>query len=151
MVTTHFLMVKFDHSFKKNFDETGIWKFCGQHSYHNLSSFTKWNQKNKNFRNRYHASEKSEFQPQKEKWWNEQEKPHQKLPGNSARVLVIKILISCKVGLWYDVKSSCTRFLNLLMGKMKFQSKPYLFFYFIVAKFHVKTVVKMVDIILSFF
>ena len=44
-----------------------------------------------------------------------------------------------------------TGFLDLFYGKSEVSVKTLLIFFFIVAKFHVKTVVKMVDILLSFF
>ena len=48
-------------------------------------------------------------------------------------------------------RSRSTGFLDLFYGKSEVSVKTLLIFFFIVAKFHVKTVVKMVDILLSFF
>ena len=49
------------------------------------------------------------------------------------------------------LKERSTGFLDLFYGKSEVSVKTLLIFFFIVAKFHVKTVVKMVDILLSFF
>ena len=57
-------------------------------------------------------------------------------------------MLNPKPWLW---KERSTGFLDLFYGKSEVSVKTLLIFFFIVAKFHVKTVVKMVDILLSFF
>ena len=56
-----------------------------------------------------------------------------------------------KAGMCCKICSRSTGFLDLFYGKSEVSVKTLLIFFFIVAKFHVKTVVKMVDILLSFF
>ena len=69
---------------------------------------------------------------------------------NSSEVAYVKPKTD-KAGMCCKIWRRSTGFFDLFYGKNEVSVKTLLIFLFIVAKFHVKTVVKMVDILLSFF